>query len=45
MRELGVLAGTDGPHHNVIKIRGPMPLAETDADLIANAFGRALREL
>ena len=29
MRELGVLAGTDGPHHNVIKIRGPMPLSDT----------------
>jgi hypothetical protein len=27
MRQRGVLAGTDGPYHNVIKIRGPMPLS------------------
>jgi 4-aminobutyrate aminotransferase-like enzyme len=29
MRELGVLVGTDGPHHNVVKIRGPMPTASS----------------
>jgi 4-aminobutyrate aminotransferase-like enzyme len=45
MRELGVLAGTDGPHHNVIKIRGPMPLSERDADCVVEALNRALREL
>jgi 4-aminobutyrate aminotransferase-like enzyme/Ser/Thr protein kinase RdoA (MazF antagonist) len=45
MRELGVLVGTDGPHHNVVKIRGPMPLSEADADGIVATLGRALREL
>lgn len=45
MRELGVLVGTDGPHHNVIKIRGPMPLAERDADCLVAALSRALREV
>ena len=44
MRELGVLVGTDGPHHNVIKIRGPMPLTSSDAELIVSALGQALRE-
>jgi 4-aminobutyrate aminotransferase-like enzyme/Ser/Thr protein kinase RdoA (MazF antagonist) len=44
MRELGVLVGTDGPHANVIKIRGPMPLAERDADCVVAALGQALRE-
>lgn len=44
MRELGVLVGTDGPHHNVIKIRGPMPLTKADADLLAAALEQALRE-
>ena len=44
MRELGVLAGTDGPHHNVIKIRGPMPLTASDADLLVAALAQALRE-
>jgi 4-aminobutyrate aminotransferase-like enzyme len=42
MRELGVLAGTDGPFHNVIKIRGPLCLTIADADLIAHALGAAL---
>lgn len=45
LRELGVLTGTDGPHHNVIKIRGPMPLTCDDAAAIAAALDRALREL
>jgi 4-aminobutyrate aminotransferase-like enzyme len=45
MRDRGVLVGTDGPHHNVIKIRGPMPLAESDAGCIVAALARALREL
>jgi 4-aminobutyrate aminotransferase-like enzyme/Ser/Thr protein kinase RdoA (MazF antagonist)/murein DD-endopeptidase MepM/ murein hydrolase activator NlpD len=44
MRDLGVLAGTDGPHHNVIKIRGPMCLTIDDANSIAGAMDRALRE-
>ncbi len=45
MRELGVLTGTDGPHHNVIKVRGPMPLTISDADLVAASLDRALSEL
>jgi len=44
MRELGVLTGTDGPHHNVIKIRGPMPLSKSDADCVVATLDRALRE-
>ena len=44
MRELGVLTGTDGPSHNVIKIRGPMPLTMVDADLVAAALDQALSE-
>ena len=33
MRERGILAGTDGPHHNVIKLRPPLIFTESDADL------------
>ena len=44
MRDLGVLIGTDGPHHNVIKIRGPMPFTLGDADCLVAAFAQALRE-
>jgi 4-aminobutyrate aminotransferase-like enzyme len=37
MRERGILLGTDGPHHNVLKIRPPMPFSEENADeLIAS---------
>ena len=45
MRHRGVLAGTDGPHHNVIKIRGPMPLAIENADQLLAAMAAALHEL
>jgi 4-aminobutyrate aminotransferase-like enzyme/Ser/Thr protein kinase RdoA (MazF antagonist)/murein DD-endopeptidase MepM/ murein hydrolase activator NlpD len=45
MRELGVLVGTDGPHHNVIKIRGPMPLTVADADCLVAVLAQALSEL
>ncbi|HYW51579.1 MAG TPA: aminotransferase class III-fold pyridoxal phosphate-dependent enzyme [Gemmatimonadaceae bacterium] len=45
MRHRGVLAGTDGPHHNVIKIRGPMTLGADDADRIVATMAMALREV
>lgn len=32
MRERGILFGSDGPHHNVLKIRPPMPFSQADAD-------------
>jgi 4-aminobutyrate aminotransferase-like enzyme/Ser/Thr protein kinase RdoA (MazF antagonist) len=45
MREMGVLLGTDGPHHNVVKIRPPMPFDDTNADLLIETFESALRAL
>jgi 4-aminobutyrate aminotransferase-like enzyme len=45
MRERGVLLGTDGPHHNVVKIRPPMPFSEGDADLLVDALERSIAEL
>jgi 4-aminobutyrate aminotransferase-like enzyme len=42
MREAGVLIGTDGPHHNVLKIRPPMPFADADADELVDCLDRAL---
>ncbi len=44
LRELGILAGTDGPFHNVIKIRPPMCLGERDADHLVEALDRVLGE-
>ena len=32
MRDRGILIGTDGPFHNVLKIRPPMPFSTLDAD-------------
>ena len=44
MRELGVLVGTDGPHHNVIKIRPPLCFSRDDAELLVEALDLALSE-
>jgi len=45
MRERGILLGTDGPYHNVVKIRPPMPFTESDAELLVEAFEQSLGEL
>lgn len=45
MRERGILLGTDGPCHNVVKIRPPMPFTEADGDLLADELDAALRLL
>jgi 4-aminobutyrate aminotransferase-like enzyme/Ser/Thr protein kinase RdoA (MazF antagonist) len=42
MRENGVLIGTDGPHHNVLKIRPPMPFDDGDVDTLISALDAAL---
>jgi 4-aminobutyrate aminotransferase-like enzyme len=34
MRERGILMGTEGPLHNVIKIRPPMPFSLENADRV-----------
>ncbi|HKQ73022.1 MAG TPA: aminotransferase class III-fold pyridoxal phosphate-dependent enzyme [Blastocatellia bacterium] len=44
-RECGILLAVDGPFHNVIKIRPPMPFSETDADLLVATMDRVLAEL
>ena len=44
LRELGVLAGTDGPFHNVIKIRPPLCIGEADADILLAALDEVLDE-
>lgn len=45
IRERGVLLGTDGPYHNVVKIRPPMPFNESDGDLLVEALDRSIAEL
>jgi 4-aminobutyrate aminotransferase-like enzyme/Ser/Thr protein kinase RdoA (MazF antagonist) len=44
LRERGILAGTDGPHHNVIKLRPPLIFSEADADLFVKTLDSILQE-
>jgi 4-aminobutyrate aminotransferase-like enzyme len=43
MRDAGVLLGTDGPYHNVLKIRPPMPFSRPNADQLVEALDSTLR--
>src|SRR5260370_22389838 len=44
LRDRGILAGTDGPHHNVIKLRPPLIFSESDADLFITTLEAILQE-
>jgi 4-aminobutyrate aminotransferase-like enzyme/Ser/Thr protein kinase RdoA (MazF antagonist) len=44
LRDCGILAGTDGPFHNVIKIRPPLIFTESDADFFVATLDRILGE-
>lgn len=45
MREEGILLGTDGPLHNVVKIRPPMPFDNTDGARLVETLDGVLGEL
>ena len=45
MRERHILFGTDGPFHNVLKIRPPMPFSESDADRLVGTLFKVLSEV
>jgi 4-aminobutyrate aminotransferase-like enzyme len=44
MREHGILLGTDGPYHNVVKIRPPMPFDMGNADLLISTMDKIFRD-
>ncbi len=44
MREHGLLLSTDGPLHNVVKIKPPLVFSTADADLLADTLDRVLAE-
>jgi 4-aminobutyrate aminotransferase-like enzyme/Ser/Thr protein kinase RdoA (MazF antagonist) len=44
LRECGILAGTDGPHHNVIKLRPPLVFSNADADVFVKTLDAILQE-
>ena len=45
LRDEGILIGTDGPFHNVLKVRPPMPFNDADADLLIETLDRVLGEI
>ncbi len=44
MRDLGILMSTDGPDHNVLKIKPPMVFSRRDADFLLEMLDRVLAE-
>jgi 4-aminobutyrate aminotransferase-like enzyme len=44
MRDRGVLVSTDGPYHNVIKIKPPLVFSIQDADRLVETLDRVLGE-
>ena len=44
LRERGILTGTDGPHENVLKLRPPLVVSESDVDLFVSTLDDVLGE-
>jgi 4-aminobutyrate aminotransferase-like enzyme/Ser/Thr protein kinase RdoA (MazF antagonist) len=44
MRDHRILLGTDGPYHNVVKMRGPLPFSKDDADFFLEMLHKVLQE-
>ena len=44
MKDCGILIGTEGPLHNVLKIRPPMVFSEADADFLLATLGKILQD-
>ncbi|MEE2669945.1 MAG: aminotransferase class III-fold pyridoxal phosphate-dependent enzyme [Gemmatimonadota bacterium] len=44
MKRCGILLSTDGPAHNVIKIKPPMTFTEEDANRVAQVMGKVFLE-
>ena len=45
VKRRGVLLSSDGPDHNVLKIKPPMVLSDADGDLLVPAVDEALTEV
>jgi 4-aminobutyrate aminotransferase-like enzyme len=44
MKDHGILLSTDGPAHDVIKMKPPLVVSEADADRVLAAYDRVLAE-
>jgi len=45
LAEAGILIGIDGPHHNVLKIRPPMPFDDDNTTELVNALDQVLERI
>ena len=45
LKNAGILIGTDGPHHNVLKIRPPLPFDQANADELVTSLDGTLERL
>jgi 4-aminobutyrate aminotransferase-like enzyme len=45
MRDKGILISTDGPLHNVLKIKPPLVFTEENADFLVKTLGKILEEM
>ena len=45
MKDRGILISTDGPLHNVLKIKPPMVFTDRDAEFFAETLDEILRNL
>ena len=43
LRNQGILLSTDGPYHNVIKIKPPLPFTKEDSDFVTQELDQVLR--
>ncbi|MEM7119292.1 MAG: aminotransferase class III-fold pyridoxal phosphate-dependent enzyme [Chloroflexota bacterium] len=44
MKEHGILLSTDGPYHNVLKLKPPIVFNNTNADVLVHTLGQILAE-
>lgn len=44
LRNRGILTGTDGPDHNVLKLRGPLVIDDSDVDRLLSVFADIVAE-
>lgn len=44
MRDFGILMSTDGPYHNVLKIKPPVVFGRSDADFLVDMLDRVFKE-
>ena len=44
MKERGILLSTEGPYHNVLKLKPPLIFRREDVDLFVDVFADVLRD-